>query len=139
QQSTCSWTQRSMPVRLRQDSNAATGRRTSRCIKLGQPKFALLPAVPTQALRQACNGLLSCDRFNSLTKRGFAFHFEVVIGAGKSDYAASADAQPNHPITAQRVNVDRKCAFDSRPAAASSAAKSAHLAAQLIRVACRQP
>src|SRR5215467_7767749 len=36
---------------------------------LGQPKFALLPAVPTQALRQACNGLFSCDRFNSLTKR----------------------------------------------------------------------
>src|SRR5215467_5355613 len=58
---------RAAPAR---SSNAATGRRTSRCIKLGQPKFALLPAVPTQALRQVCNGLLSCDRFNSLTKRG---------------------------------------------------------------------
>jgi hypothetical protein len=40
----------------------------------------------------------------------FAFHIEVVIGAGKPDDAATADyaataAKPNQAVTAQRVNV----------------------------------
>jgi hypothetical protein len=39
---------------------------------------------------------------------GFAFHFEVVIGAGKPDDAASADAKSNHAVAAQRVYVDPK-------------------------------
>src|SRR5436190_14289809 len=43
-------------------SSAATGRRTSRCIKLGQPKSALLPAISAQAH--------SFGRFNFLTIRG---------------------------------------------------------------------
>jgi hypothetical protein len=59
---------------------------------------------------------------------GFAFHIEVVIGAGKPDDAATAGAKPNQAVTAQRVNVDPKCALDCWPAAISSAAKSAHLA-----------
>jgi hypothetical protein len=61
----------------------------------------------------------------------FDFHVEVVIGPGESDYAATADsaataAKPNQAVTAQRVNVDPKCALNRRPAAAPSAAKSAH-------------
>src|SRR5262245_41663201 len=60
----------------------------------------------------------------------FAFHIEVVIGAGKPDDAASAGAKPDQAVTAQRVNVDPKCTstFDRWPPAISSAAKSAHLA-----------
>ena len=45
---------------------------------------------------------------------GFAFHVEVVIGAGESDYAATAGTEPNEAVTAQRVNVDPKCALDRR-------------------------
>jgi hypothetical protein len=41
------------------DQGGGERRQTSRCIKLWQPKSALLPAVPIQALRQACNGLHS--------------------------------------------------------------------------------
>jgi hypothetical protein len=63
----------------------------------------------------------------------FDFHVEVVIGPGESAYAATADyaataAKPNQAVTAQRVNVDPKCALDRWPPAISSAAKSAHLA-----------
>jgi hypothetical protein len=58
----------------------------------------------------------------------FAFHIEVVIGAGKPDDAATVGAKPNQAVTAQRVNVDPKCALDRWPPAMSSAAKSAHLA-----------
>jgi hypothetical protein len=47
----------------------------------------------------------------------FAFHIEVAIGAGKSDHAASADAEPNQAVTAQRVNVDPKCALNRWPPA----------------------
>ena len=43
---------------------------------------------------------------------GFAFHVEVAIGAGESDYAATAGTEPNEAVTAQRVNVDPKSAFD---------------------------
>ena len=43
---------------------------------------------------------------------GFAFHFEVVIGAGKPDDAASADAEPNQAVTAQRVNVPTPRGYD---------------------------
>jgi hypothetical protein len=58
----------------------------------------------------------------------FAFHIEVVIGAGKPDDAATADyaataAKPNQAVTAQSVNVDPKCALDRWPPAISSAAK----------------
>jgi len=38
----------------------------------------------------------------------FAFHFEVAIGVGKPDDAATADAEPNQAITAQRVNSARE-------------------------------
>jgi hypothetical protein len=53
----------------------------------------------------------------------FAFHIEVAIGVGKPDDAATADAEPNQAVTAQRVNVDPKCEFAlyRRPPAASSA------------------
>src|SRR5262249_5240847 len=56
----------------------------------------------------------------------FAFHIEVPIGAGKPDDTASASAKPNQAVTAQRVNVDPKCALNRWSPAASSAAKSAH-------------
>jgi hypothetical protein len=61
---------------------------------------------------------------------GFAFHIEVALGAGKLDDAATADAEPNQAVTAQRVNVDPKCEFAlyRRPPAAPSASVSAHLA-----------
>jgi hypothetical protein len=59
---------------------------------------------------------------------GFAFHVEVVIGAGKSDCTATANTKPDEVVTAQRVNVDPKCAIGRRSAAISSAAKSADLA-----------
>jgi hypothetical protein len=51
------------------------------------------------------------------TDMSFAFHVEVVVRAGESDYAATAGAQPNQAVTAQRVNVDPKCTFtfDRRP------------------------
>jgi hypothetical protein len=54
---------------------------------------------------------------------GFAFHIEVAIGVGKPDDAATADAEPNQAVTAQRVNVDPKCEFAlyRRPPAASPA------------------
>jgi hypothetical protein len=57
----------------------------------------------------------------------FAFHFEVAIGAGKPDDAATAGAKSNQAVTAQRVNVDSKCEFAlyRRPPAAPSAAVSA--------------
>jgi hypothetical protein len=38
----------------------------------------------------------------------FAFHIEVVVGAGKPDDAATANAEPNEAVAAQRVNVDPK-------------------------------
>jgi hypothetical protein len=57
----------------------------------------------------------------------FTFHVEVVPVAGKVHHAATADAKPNHPVTAQSVNVDPKSAFDRRVSAVSSAAKSAHV------------
>jgi hypothetical protein len=38
----------------------------------------------------------------------FTFHVEVVPVAGKVHHAATADAKPNHPVTAQSVNVDPK-------------------------------
>jgi hypothetical protein len=47
----------------------------------------------------------------------FAFHIEVAIGAGESDYAATADAGPNEAVTAQRVNLDPKCALNRWPPA----------------------
>jgi hypothetical protein len=55
----------------------------------------------------------------------FDFHVEVVIGSGESAYAATADyaataAKPNQAVTAQRVNVDPKCALDRWPPAISS-------------------
>src|SRR5262249_7793459 len=52
----------------------------------------------------------------------FAFQIEVVIGAGKPDDAATAHAQANQAVTAQRVNVDPKCTctFDRWPPAISS-------------------
>src|SRR5262249_20831665 len=54
----------------------------------------------------------------------FAFHIEVAIGVGKPDDAATAGAEPNQAVTAQRVNIDPKCEFAlyRRPPAASSVA-----------------
>jgi hypothetical protein len=65
----------------------------------------------------------------------FAFHIEVAIGAGKPDDAATAGAEPNQAVTAQRVNVDPKCEFAlyRRPPAAPSAAVSAHGSSMSIR------
>jgi hypothetical protein len=56
------------------------------------------------------------------TDMSFAFNVEVVVRAGESDYAATAGAQPNQAVTAQRVNVDPKCTFtfDCRPPTPSS-------------------
>ena len=68
QQGTCSWPQRSMPVRLWQEVQTpprGAGRRVA--LSWGGRNPLCYPPSQTQALRQACNGLHHFGRFYFLT------------------------------------------------------------------------
>jgi hypothetical protein len=56
----------------------------------------------------------------------YIVEFRIANGELESDYAATADAGSNEAVTAQRVNLDPKCALNRWPPATSSAAVSAH-------------